>query len=517
MYEMSPKESVAVHRDERAVDLLRLPVPVRVDSSPDASPPVTRGHTLAHLMERLRLSSNLVLPLDAVTQTFAVVAPRTRGKTHPATVLVEEMVADRLPVVVVDSTGIWHGLQYSTDGKDAGLPVHVLGGQHGVLDLREHAGAFAADCAVDMGQPLVLDLSSLSMGPARSFVADFAEQICRRSARAIHLVLDEADALVWDDAGLASGPVMELVRSAGTGGIGVTLVSQRAAMLRRDVLARFEVLIAARMREPADHDRIQAWIECRAGIQEGRRVSESLESLDADEAWVCSPRWLGVLEPIRFRPRATCAGLPDPATGLRPPKSRAAAVELGRLHARLGGAAGHAAWPRGADAMQRETARDKVQTAPVRASRVAGEACVADNLTAPAARLRERKPASVGASRPPRSNSQARTLREVREKPRRGRPVERLVVGFEEKLTLQRYARQAHISPALAMRARIVLECAEGRLNGDVARDLGVTIQTVGRWRRRFVEYRLDGLNTESGSVPRFSRREGAPSISDGA
>jgi transposase len=50
------------------------------------------------------------------------------------------------------------------------------------------------------------------------------------------------------------------------------------------------------------------------------------------------------------------------------------------------------------------------------------------------------------------------------------------------------------VSQALAQRARIVLGCAEGRLNRDVARDEAFTIQTVGKWRQRFLELRLDGL-----------------------
>jgi transposase len=46
----------------------------------------------------------------------------------------------------------------------------------------------------------------------------------------------------------------------------------------------------------------------------------------------------------------------------------------------------------------------------------------------------------------------------------------------------------------LALRARIVLACADGGDNKDVAAQLGVWPQTVGKWRARFVRYRLDGL-----------------------
>jgi transposase len=76
-----------------------------------------------------------------------------------------------------------------------------------------------------------------------------------------------------------------------------------------------------------------------------------------------------------------------------------------------------------------------------------------------------------------------------------GRPVQPFELTGEEKETLERWARGRTVSQALARRARIVLGCAAGQLNGDVARDEKTSIQTVGKWRRRFVEQRLDGLS----------------------
>ena len=80
---------------------------------------------------------------------------------------------------------------------------------------------------------------------------------------------------------------------------------------------------------------------------------------------------------------------------------------------------------------------------------------------------------------------------------RRGRPTEDLVLSDEERQTLVRWARRPTSAQALALRCRIVLECAEGGANVEVADRLGVTRATVGKWRRRFVERRLDGLHDE--------------------
>ncbi|MGZ8803002.1 MAG: IS630 family transposase [Mycobacterium sp.] len=76
----------------------------------------------------------------------------------------------------------------------------------------------------------------------------------------------------------------------------------------------------------------------------------------------------------------------------------------------------------------------------------------------------------------------------------RGRPTAELVLTDEERDTLSRWARRRKSSQALALRSRIVLGCAHGLSNKEVAARERVSQPTVGKWRRRFVESRLDGL-----------------------
>ena len=76
----------------------------------------------------------------------------------------------------------------------------------------------------------------------------------------------------------------------------------------------------------------------------------------------------------------------------------------------------------------------------------------------------------------------------------RGRPKAQLVLSDAEREQLVEWTRRRKTSQALALRARIVLACADGVDNKVVAARQRVTQQTVGKWRRRFVEHRLDGL-----------------------
>lgn len=79
----------------------------------------------------------------------------------------------------------------------------------------------------------------------------------------------------------------------------------------------------------------------------------------------------------------------------------------------------------------------------------------------------------------------------------RGRPIPKLVLTTEERETLQGWAQRRKSSQALALRARIVLACAEGKTNTQAALTLRLCKQTVGTWRGRFVAKRLDGLLDE--------------------
>ena len=79
----------------------------------------------------------------------------------------------------------------------------------------------------------------------------------------------------------------------------------------------------------------------------------------------------------------------------------------------------------------------------------------------------------------------------------RGRLKTPLVLSDEERETLLWWSRRTKSSQALALRSKIVLACAEGADNKTVAAELRCAAVTVGKWRRRFVEARLDGLVDE--------------------
>jgi transposase len=87
--------------------------------------------------------------------------------------------------------------------------------------------------------------------------------------------------------------------------------------------------------------------------------------------------------------------------------------------------------------------------------------------------------------------------------------LEALELSEAELTELRSLASRRNTAQGLALRARIVLACAEGGQNKDVAARLGLARQTVGKWRRRFIEQGLEGLHDEP--------RSGAPRTIDDA
>jgi len=79
----------------------------------------------------------------------------------------------------------------------------------------------------------------------------------------------------------------------------------------------------------------------------------------------------------------------------------------------------------------------------------------------------------------------------------RGRPVEAVILTAEERSYLERQIRRHRVARSLSERCRIVLRCADGLQSKQVACELGVSESMVGKWRRRFLRDRIDGLLDE--------------------
>lgn len=289
---------------------------------------------------KLSISADLKLPAEAVTQTFAVLAKRGSGKTYTALVLVEELLKASEQVVVVDPVGVCWGLRASADGRGPGLPIIVMGGEHGDVPLEVTAGETIANFLVEERQSAVLDLSLFRKGEQVRFMTDFAERLYHRNRQPLHLVLDEADAFAPQRPQKGQermlGAVEDLVRRGRARGLGITLVTQRAAVLNKDVLTQTEVLVALRTTAPQDRNAIDAWVQAHGTPEQRDTLMESLAGLPIGDAWFWSPGWLDVFKRVHIRARETFDSSATPKAGAkRSEPKRLAQVDLAALKTRI--------------------------------------------------------------------------------------------------------------------------------------------------------------------------------------
>lgn len=288
----------------------------------------------------LNIAKGLKIPDDAVTQTIGVVASRGSGKTYLTAVLGEEMIGAGLPVCALDPIGVYWGWRSSADGKREGLPVVILGGEHADAPLEASAGKVIADWVVEERRPCVLDLSLFRKGEQRVFVTDFAEQLYRKNREPLHLILDEADLFApqrpMPGEQRMLGAIEDLVRRGRARGLGLTLVTQRPAVIHKDVLTQVSVLVALRMLGPQDRDAVDAWIKFHGDGSQRKTVLESLPSLPIGTAWFWSPGWLGILQKVQIRKRETFDSSSTPAVGSkRVVPQKIAPVDLKALSSKI--------------------------------------------------------------------------------------------------------------------------------------------------------------------------------------
>jgi len=269
----------------------------------------------------------LALPLDVVTQTIAIVAKRRVGKSFLARKFTEQLHAAGQQVVVLDPKGDWWGIRSSHDGKGPGLPILIIGGERGDLPLEPGSGDVVAKLVVEECVSALLDLSSLRKHEVATFCTAFLETLYRLKNREqyrtpLMLVVDEADAIApqrpQPNEARMLGAIEDVVRRGGQRGIGCTFVTQRTAVLNKNVLTQAQILIALRTIAPQDLHAMNAWIDVHGEPHQRKTLMDSLPSLPVGDAWVWSPGWptdRGVFQRIHTAPIETFDSGATPKAG----------------------------------------------------------------------------------------------------------------------------------------------------------------------------------------------------------
>jgi hypothetical protein len=283
------------------------------------------------------------IPDAALQQHLAVLGKTGSGKTFAMKGIIEHLLELGRRVSIVDPTGAWWGLRSSRDGKGAGFPILVLGGDHGDLPLPSLGGAAVARLITEQGVNLVADTSLLSVGERTRWFLEFAGTLYRTNRAPLHLVLDEAHNFAPQGGGQArdidTGKMLHAANTLASGGrsrgIRLAMITQRPQKLHKDALTSADTLIAMRVLAPQDRAAVEDWIKGCGDIAQGKEVLNSLASLARGEGWCWYPEG-GFLQRMTFPPIKTFDSSATPTDGHAVEAPRGAAeVDLGEIKAAL--------------------------------------------------------------------------------------------------------------------------------------------------------------------------------------
>lgn len=258
-------------------------------------------------MTKLELASGLKLDAaDFLESAIGIIGKRGRGKSGLVKVIMEELAGAGLPFVAFDPVGVMWGLRSSFDGKGPGFPVLVVGGSHGDLRLERKAGAEIARAVIQANISCIVDFSEESKAVYREFVKDFSHTLFAINDTPRVVIIEEAPELVPQrlrpDMAEVFEAVERLVSRGRNKGLGVILVSQRAATINKDVLTQVDALFLFGLVSPQDRKAVAEWVEAHDEKGKLEEFERGIAELQRQEAWFWAPEAFGgAFKKIRVR------------------------------------------------------------------------------------------------------------------------------------------------------------------------------------------------------------------------
>jgi hypothetical protein len=290
------------------------------------------------------------IPNTALDDRLGIVGTSGSGKTYTTCGLVERVLRSSSKAVIVDPLGVWWGLRLKADGKSPAFPVVIFGGKHADLPLTERSGAVIGETVASMAESCIIDLSELETKSAeRRFMLAFLERLYRRATgEPFHLIFDEAD--LWAPQKSTEPQLQNLmeqiVRRGRIKGFIPWLITQRPAVLSKDVLSQVDGLIAMKLTSSQDRDALGAWIEGQADRADEKRMLARLPQMERGQGVVWIPA-RGLLKEIHFPRKATYDSSSTPRRGESQRTATLKPIDLVKVKDRLSAAEAEQSKPKG--------------------------------------------------------------------------------------------------------------------------------------------------------------------------
>jgi len=281
------------------------------------------------------------IPDVALDDRLAWIGTSGSGKTYNSAAGVERLLLSGARVVIIDPLGVWWGLRLTANGKPSKFTLPIFGGDHGDLPLNEHAGRLIGETAAGMAESCIIDLSGLATKEAeRRFMLAFLEAIYRYTVgNPVHIIFDEADMFAPQNTGKGAGPQLQalmeqIVRRGRIKGFTPWLITQRPAVLSKDVLSQADGLVAFKLTASQDRDALGAWIEGQADRAQGKEILGSLPTMQRGQGVIWVPA-RGILKTADFPPKQTFDSSRTPKRGEKRERQELKPLDLAELKDRL--------------------------------------------------------------------------------------------------------------------------------------------------------------------------------------
>lgn len=285
--------------------------------------------------------SHYPIPDAALDDRLGWIGTSGSGKTYNAGGGVERLLASGARVVIVDPLDVWWGLRLKADGVKPAYPLVIFGGAHGDMPLNEQAGALIGETVATMSESCIVSLGGLhTKASERRFMLAFLDALYRKTDPAktgpFHVVFDEAD--LWAPQN-TSEPALQalmeqIVRRGRIKGFVPWLITQRPAVISKDVLSQVDGLVAFKLTASQDRAAIGEWIKGQADIAEGKVILGSLPTMQRGQGVVWVPG-RGILDTVSFPTKATFDSSRTPARGEVRRDRALKPLDLGKLKDRL--------------------------------------------------------------------------------------------------------------------------------------------------------------------------------------
>lgn len=228
------------------------------------------------------------IPEEYITRRCAILAKVDSGKTYTAGKIQEQMAKKGLPFVVIDPMGAHWGIRTK-------FPILIMGGIHGDLELQPGDGRYIARLVVAQNLSIILDINEFSKSDQQFFASEFGDELFllhKQTSSPRHIFWEEADIFAPQKTTAVSLQVLDtLVRRGRQFGLGSTLITQRPAVLNKDVLTQSDIYLFLNIIEDGAVKVVQNLLSVVSKDERNLYINQ-MKSFKKGEMLLYSPSWL---------------------------------------------------------------------------------------------------------------------------------------------------------------------------------------------------------------------------------